>query len=459
MSGSQTGSGNQGGVPALLGDRYEIEVEIGAGAFATTYRGHDRRLDRTVAIKVLSREYARDPSYAQRFEREAQTAASISHGNVVDVYDFGQQGDTLYIVMQYVAGEDLKHLITREGPLSPDRARDIAIQILDGLDAIHRAGIIHRDIKPQNILIGADGRARVADFGIAQIELDSGLTTAGTTIGTAAYMAPEQAEGGRTTAETDLYAVGVVLYEMLTGALPFSAPTAMALMLAHIQQQPVPPSQRVRGRTVPPDLDGIVMQAMAKSPQDRFRSAAAMMQALRGVRATARGQEPTMPLASPRSGTTRLPAGPPARARPASAGAMPRRAPRVETPVSTSPAPGGGFMAFLGRVLLVILAGLILAAAYVWWDGRQNDAGVDGTETPTATATRPAPTSEVTVTDQVILPAATDPPTAMPTALPTDVPLPTATAVPPTVAPPTDSAPTIGPGATEEPQIIEPASG
>ncbi|MGB3307755.1 MAG: protein kinase, partial [Thermomicrobiales bacterium] len=313
MSGSQTGSGNQGGVPALLGDRYEIEVEIGAGAFATTYRGHDRRLDRTVAIKVLSREYAKDPSYAQRFEREAQTAASISHGNVVDVYDFGQQGDTLYIVMQYVAGEDLKHLITREGALSPDRARDIAIQILDGLDAIHRAGIIHRDIKPQNILIGTDGRARVADFGIAQIELDSGLTTAGTTIGTAAYMAPEQAEGGRTTAETDLYAVGVVLYEMLTGALPFSAPTAMALMLAHIQQQPVPPSQRVRGRAIPPDLDGIVMQAMAKSPQDRFRSASAMMQALRGVRGTARGQEPTVALPSSPAGTSRLPAGPPAR--------------------------------------------------------------------------------------------------------------------------------------------------
>jgi serine/threonine-protein kinase len=218
--------GSQKRPPERLADRFRVLDEIGAGATAITYRGWDERLERSVAIKILRASVALDPTFVRRFQQEARAAASISHGNVVDVYDFGQQDDALYIVMQYVEGEDLKHLITREGALPVDRAREIAGQVLDGLRAIHAAGIIHRDIKPQNVLIGRDGVARLTDFGVAQVAEDSGMTTAGTTVGTAAYMAPEQAQAGRITEATDLYAVGVMLYEMLTGFLPFNAPTA-----------------------------------------------------------------------------------------------------------------------------------------------------------------------------------------------------------------------------------------
>lgn len=267
-------------VGETLGDRYLVEQEIGSGAFSITYRGRDDRLGRTVAIKVLRPTYALDPTYVQRFEREARTAASISQGNVVDVYDFGRHGELLYIVMQYVEGEDLKHLILREGPLPPRRAVEISRQVLAGLAAIHHAGIIHRDIKPQNVLIGNDGIARVTDFGVAHVTIDAGLTTAGTTVGTASYMAPEQAQAEALTEATDLYAVGVVLYEMLTGRLPFEAPTAIALMLAHIRDQPVPPSHRAPDRPIPASLDAVVMRALAKPPEDRYRDSAAMARAL-----------------------------------------------------------------------------------------------------------------------------------------------------------------------------------
>lgn len=459
---STTGFRGDGGVPPLLGSRYEVEVEIGSGAFATTYRGRDRRLDRTVAIKILSREFAKDPAYVQRFVREAQTAASISHGNVVDVYDFGHEGDVLYIVMQYIAGEDLKHLITRERRLAPDRSREIALQILNGLGAIHQAGIIHRDIKPQNILIGTDGQARVADFGIAQIELDSGLTTAGMAVGTAAYMAPEQAEGGRTAAATDLYSVGVVLYEMLTGVLPFTASTPMGLMLAHIQQRPEPPSYRANGRAIPSDLDSIVMQAMAKAPQDRFRSAAAMSQALRASTSLGQGAQSTVVVAAPRQGTSAAPGS--AARRPASTSSASRRILPPVVPagnLASADREGSGLRAVLNGFLLLLVVAVLAGAAYLWWDGRDNSAAPGGELTPTATVLVIAPTVETTATQaqQVIDPVATE------------TPLPTETPIPPTSEPTVETAPTIGPAdggmapATESiqptdegpSQVIEPA--
>lgn len=461
MPTSTTGYRGDGDVPPLLGSRYEVEVEIGSGAFATTYRGRDRRLDRTVAIKILSREFAKDSTYVQRFEREAQTAASISHANVVDVYDFGHEGDVLYIVMQYIAGEDLKHLITREGRLTPDRSRETALQMLNGLSAIHQAGIIHRDIKPQNILIGTDGQARVADFGIAQVELDSGLTTAGMAVGTAAYMAPEQAEGGRTTAATDLYSVGVVLYEMLTGMLPFTASTPMALMLAHIQQRPEPPSRRANGRIVPVDLDSIVMQAMAKAPQDRFRSAAAMSQAIRASASPEQGAQSTVVVA-PRQGTSVAP-GNTAR-RPTSTARASRQTPPPVVPagnLASADREGSGLRAVLNGFLLLLVVAVLAGAAYLWWDGRDNSAAPGGELTPTATMPVIAPTVKTTATQapQVIDPAVTEMP------LPTDAP------IPPTSEPTIETAPTIGPAdggmapATESiqptdegpPQVIEPA--
>ncbi len=454
MPTNTTGFPDSEGVPELLGSRYEVEVEIGSGAFATTFRGRDRRLDRAVAIKILSREFSQDSLYVQRFEREAQTAASISNANVVDVYDFGQEGDVLYIVMQYVAGEDLKHLIVREGNLAPSRAREITLQILNGLVPIHQAGIIHRDIKPQNILIGTDNRARVADFGIAQMDVDAGLTTAGTTVGTAAYMAPEQAEGGRTTAATDLYAVGVVLFEMLTGVLPFNAPTTMSLMLAHIQQRPVAPSERANGRPIPADLDAIVLQAMAKSPQDRFRSAAAMSQALRA--GSGMMESPAVPSARLEP-TVRVPS-----RNPASISNAPPRVPPPSPPKGADDGEGSGLNAVLGGFLVLLVVAVIAGAAYLWWDGRNGMVAPRDEPLPTSTAQVIAPTEESTATIplQQIAPVATNTPSPTaapaPTSTPTDTPIPVSTEVPPTAEPTIDSGPTIGPDQGGEVPSIQP---
>lgn len=264
----------------VLGSRYEVGAEIGSGASAITYRGRDLRLGRTVAIKILRRDHAQDAAYVRRFEREARAAASVSHGNVVDTYDVGQHDGLLYIVMQFIDGENLKQLITRQAPLPPAHAIGLTQQILAGLGAIHRAGIIHRDIKPQNVLLDRDGVVHVADFGIAHLSVEAGLTTTGITAGTASYMAPEQAQGARLVRATDLYAVGVVLYEMLTGRAPFDAPTAVALMVAHIQTVPVRPSQRAPSRSISRALDSVVMRALAKHPDDRFPDTTSMARAL-----------------------------------------------------------------------------------------------------------------------------------------------------------------------------------
>lgn len=264
----------------VLGSRYEVGAEIGSGASAITYRGRDLRLGRMVAIKILRRDHAQDESYVRRFEREARAAASVSHGNVVDTYDVGQHDGLLYIVMQFIDGENLKQLITRQAPLPPAHAIGLTQQILAGLGAVHRAGIIHRDIKPQNVLLDRDGVVHVADFGIAHLSVEAGLTTTGITAGTASYMAPEQAQGARLVRASDLYAVGVVLYEMLTGRAPFDAPTAVALMVAHIQTVPVRPSQRAPSRSISHTLDSVVMRALAKHPDDRFPDTTSMARAL-----------------------------------------------------------------------------------------------------------------------------------------------------------------------------------
>ena len=457
-------------IPDVLAERYEVEVEIGSGAFATTWRGRDRRLDRQVAIKILSDAFAKDPAYVQRFEREAQTAAAISNANVVDVYDFGQQGPILYIVMQYIAGEDLKHLIERERVLSPERARAITLNVLNGLGAIHNAGIIHRDIKPQNILIGADGSAMVADFGIAQQDADSGLTSTGTTIGTVAYMAPEQAEGVRLSPATDLYAVGVMLYEMLTGSLPFQGPTPVSIMMAHINQAPVPPSQRSNGRPVPPDLEGIVLQAMAKDPRDRFRSASAMAKALQSASLSTTAQRT---VATPRSAATtsgtRTTAAP---TRPSTRQAsIPRSQPSASltdaSRIAAAEREGSGLRSVVGTLLLFVLVVLIALTAYVWWNGREDDAnGVAPTATSAVVAPTDAPTDEPLPTDpsvdddvQLIEPSdgggVEEVPTEIPTEEPTAEPTLEPTAIPTDI--PTEIPPTEPPLPTDEPdQIIEP---
>lgn len=435
-----------------LAGRYEVLEEIGSGATAITCRGRDLRLNRYVAIKIMRRDRELDPSFVTRFEREARTAASVSHGNVVDVYDVGQEDGDLYIVMQYIDGEDLKHLIRRLGALPVARAHEITRQVLGGVGAIHAAGIVHRDIKPQNVLIGQDGIARVTDFGIAQVAMDVGLTTAGTTVGTAAYMAPEQAQGGKLTEATDLYAVGVMLYEMLTGVMPFEASTPMGMMLAHIQQRPVSPSERAGVRSIPAHLDEIVLQAMAKDPVDRFRTAAAMSRALEGVSGTS-SRTTILPGARDDQRTRTI----------GDAGSWPgeSRAATADRPVRIATndvgGAGGGMRVALGGFLLLLLLAIAGVGGYFVYGMVAEGSGEDqASEERTAPPTEVAPTATSTTASTENAEVPTEVPalvsTEVPTRTPTPVPPPDPTAVPTEIprAAPTD-APTAAP--TEEPAI------
>lgn len=261
-------------------NRYTILDRIGEGTFAVTYRARDLALDRIVALKILRPQFAADPAFSTRFAREARAAALINHPQVVNVYDYGLRDDGPFLVLQYIAGRDLKELIRREGPGTPADAVRIGIQILRGLEAIHSAGLVHRDIKPQNILLDDDLNAYVSDFGIAlNSAANSLLTSDGTTLGTPSYMAPEQARGDTITPATDLYAVGVILFEILTGRLPFTGDNPLTVMLAHVQH--APPSLRdVATQQIPPALEAVVGRALAKDPRDRFPNATAMARAL-----------------------------------------------------------------------------------------------------------------------------------------------------------------------------------
>lgn len=267
------------GHPKKFANRYRVEAPIGEGAHASTWRGWDERLERPVAIKMLHQKLASDPVFVQRFQAEARVAASVRQSNVVDVYDFGQEDGTLYIVMQFIDGEDLKSLIQRTAPISMRDSRRIIGNVLDGLNAIHAAGIIHRDIKPQNVLIGRDGVARVTDFGVSEVDDTAGLTGEGLTIGTVDYMAPEQAQGLPLTPAADLYATGVMLYEMLTGTLPYHGKNSRETMLQHINGNLTPPSMRLPERGITAAIDAVIGQSLAKDPARRFGSARAMKQA------------------------------------------------------------------------------------------------------------------------------------------------------------------------------------
>lgn len=433
------------GQPRLLADRYDVIEVIGSGASAVTWRGHDRRLDRQVAIKILRREGEQDAAYVQRFEREARTSASVSSGHVVNVFDVGQQDGWLYLVMQFVDGEDLKHVIARRGPLPVEEAREITRQILDGLAAIHRAGILHRDIKPQNVLVDRNGVIRVADFGIAQTAADAGLTMAGTAVGSAAYMAPEQAQAGQLSEATDVYAVGVVLYEMLTGVVPFDRQTAVATMLAHVQDQPMAPSQRAPQRHIPARFDGIVLQAMAKDPRDRFRGATAMAKALDEDSSDPGATTRIAPPPSTRQGQTRL-APAVARDRAWPAAARPPAAPPSQwTPIPR--AGGSGGRGLLNAALVLILLAMTVVAVYTYYE-YTNNLDNDDDPPPTAPVEQALPTQE---------PASTEPPVIVP---PVEEPEPT-NAPEPTRAPEPTAEPTQPPDPTSEPTEvpIEPAGG
>jgi len=260
-------------VEDLYSNRYAIERPIARGGMAEVYLARDQYLDRWVAVKILFPEFARDPSFVERFRREAQSAAMLNHPNIVGVYDYGQQSGSYFIVMEYVEGRSLRDILHDEGPLPAMTAARITAETAAALDFAHRHGVIHRDIKPGNVLITQSGKVKVADFGIAANPTDAkqGLTQTGAVIGTATYFSPEQAQGYQVDGRTDVYALGVVLYEMLTGRAPFTGESPVAVAMKHVREQPVPPSQYVPD--LPPDLERIVLKAMAKDLATRYQSA------------------------------------------------------------------------------------------------------------------------------------------------------------------------------------------
>jgi beta-lactam-binding protein with PASTA domain len=291
----------------LIGGRYELGRQLGAGGMARVYLGHDRLLDREVAVKVLSEPYASDPQFVERFRREASAAAGLNHPNIVAVYDRGEADGSYYIVMEYLSGPDLKQVIRRRAPLPPVQAIDFAQQILAALGAAHRRDVVHRDVKPQNVLVAEDGHLKVTDFGIARAGAQTDMTEAGSVIGTAQYLSPEQARGDEVTAASDCYAVGIVLYEMLTGAVPFDGDRPVAVAMKQISDEPVPPRQVEPG--VPPELEAVVMRALAKRPSERYRTADELSRALAEARTAIDGSGSTtqvMPVAGPPTAETQV---------------------------------------------------------------------------------------------------------------------------------------------------------
>jgi serine/threonine-protein kinase len=259
-------------IPQVLLDRYEVGRLLGAGGMAEVYEGRDRLLARRVAIKVLQSQYARDQSFLLRFKREAQAAASLSHPNVVAVYDTGSEDGTHFIVMEYVDGRTVKDVVRQEGPLYPDRAAEICADVCAALVAAHARGLIHRDIKPGNVMLTPDGKVKVMDFGIARATTSETITQTAAVIGTAQYISPEQAQGQAVDYRSDLYSLGCCLYEMLTGTVPFTGATPVAIAYRHVREDPTPP--RMLNPDVPPPLEAICLKAMAKLPDNRYQTAA-----------------------------------------------------------------------------------------------------------------------------------------------------------------------------------------
>ncbi len=258
-------------VGELIAERYELEELVGSGGMSSVYRAHDQMLERRVALKVLHEQFTKDGDHVERFRREARSVAQLSHPNVVTVIDRGEQDGRQFIVFEYVDGQNLKSLVEREGPLPERQAIELTLQIALALSFAHANGLVHRDVKPQNVLLDDEGCAKVTDFGIARaLDVQAGITQTGTVMGTSDYIAPEQARGAKASVHTDIYSLGAVLYELLTGDVPYRGDNFVAVAMRHINE-PVP-SVRATRFDVSPRLDAAVQRAMAKDPRDRFDS-------------------------------------------------------------------------------------------------------------------------------------------------------------------------------------------
>ena len=332
---------------SVLGGRYRVEARIGSGGMAEVFRGFDDVLNRTVAIKVLLPQFARDSGFVQRFRREAQAAARLNQPNIVGVYDSGADGETQYIVLEFIQGRTLAEFMARGGTFTPMQAVAAAEKIADAIAYAHAQGVIHRDIKPANVMVTRQGLVKVMDFGIARIV--AGPDTAPQTsavLGTAAYLSPQQAQGQRVDGRTDIYSLGVVLYEMLTGRPPFSGDSPVAVAYKQVNEAPVPPSQI--NPDVPSRLDAVVMRALAKNPANRYQTASEFSEDLERVR---NGQEveATPLLAVGDSDATQV------ISRPERTGVLP---PQEEPP-------GSGRKVWLGVLIGVLIVAVLAGGGYL----------------------------------------------------------------------------------------------
>jgi hypothetical protein len=338
----------------LIGGRYEIEELVATGGMSSVYRARDTVLERWVALKVLHEHFSSDPEYVERFRREARAIAQLNHPNIVTVIDRGEFEGRQFIVFEHVTGETLKEIVEREGPLPVQQALELAHQVARGLALAHEHGVVHRDVKPQNVLLDESGAAKVTDFGIARsLDPEDELTDSGTLLGTSDYIAPEQASGGHVDERSDQYSLGVLLYELLTAEVPYPGEGFMSVAMRHVND-PVP-SVRERRPDVPARVEAIVARAMAKRPQDRFPSMPALMAALeacladdRGVRSRGDGQTSVL--------SPTLPTPPRPRSRPVEGPRRPARRRRSRTPL-------------LLALLVIGTAALVLALLVAGTDG------------------------------------------------------------------------------------------
>jgi eukaryotic-like serine/threonine-protein kinase len=350
--------------------RYQLIGRLGQGGMATVYAAEDLTLGRKVAIKVLAEQYAEDEQFVERFRREAKAAASLNHPNIVAIYDRGEAEGTYYIAMEHLEGRTLKDVIRETGPMAADAAIEYALQALSALGFAHEHGVIHRDVKPQNMLLARDGRIKVTDFGIARAGA-SDMTEVGSIVGTAQYLAPEQARGQTVGPQADIYSLGVVLYELLTGRVPFEGDSAVAIAMKHVSEEPLPPSRLVP--SIPPGVEQVVLRALAKDPRMRYPSAASMADDLERARA---GRQPA---ARPRQVTQVMPP------------------PRPQVPVAAQP-PRRSWP-WIPVVVLLLAVGAIAAFALGAFD---DDPGTDSSSTSTTSTTTSTQATVVPVPDDLI---------------------------------------------------------
>ncbi|HEX2194800.1 MAG TPA: protein kinase [Candidatus Limnocylindria bacterium] len=421
----------------VIAGRYEFIEQIGGGGMATVYRARDRNLDREVAVKLIRAELGANPDFAARFSDEARRMARFSHRNIVGVHDYGVDGEAQFIVMELVRGRSLAHLIAQHGRLEPRRVAEIAVDVAAALQAAHRFGIVHRDVKPGNILITADGEAKLADLGIAQAADEAGHTTTGQTLGSVDYFSPEQARGEPAGPQTDIYALGVVMYEMLTGRRPFVGDSAAAIALNRLVSAPPDPRKVVPG--LPSALADIVLRAMAPDLGRRYKTARGLRTALE--RWLAGAPQPATSVL-PAEEDTERPAPPPA----------PIPPPTRERPVAERRRPA--WILFAGLLLLLGVAGY---AGQRWLTDLEPGPSTPGaavaeSATATASATAEEATPVPTPTPRPTPERTARPATPAPTPVPTPVP---ATPVPtPPPAPVTPSPAQVATAALSAPETV-----